>query len=110
MRNGIGKLIKNPSEKKVVTLQHFEHRMGKRQVMDDVEEIVNFKKGLFKLRLGEAKSSSPFSIKELDKVLKSLKSGKSKDAKGYICDMFREGIIGTDLKHSVLLMINRMKN
>ena len=48
-------------------------------------------------------------MKELDKVLKSLHSGKSKDANGYICEMFREGTIGTDLKHSVLLMMNRMK-
>ena len=51
VRNVIGRLVTNPSEKKVVTLQHFEHRMRKRPVMDDVEEIVNLKNDLFKVRL-----------------------------------------------------------
>ena len=27
-----------------------------------------------------------------------------------ICDIFREGVIGTDLRHSLLLMFNRMKD
>ena len=43
-------------------------------------------------------------------MLKSLKSGKSKDPNCYICELFGEGVIGTDLKNSLLLMMNRMKN
>ena len=69
-------------------------------MMNEVEEIVELNNELFKVRLKEAKSkkSPPFSLKELDIVLKSLKSGKSKDPNGYICELFGEGVIGTDLK------------
>ena len=49
-------------------------------------------------------------MEELDKVLKSLKNGKSKDPDQYICEMFKEGVIGTDLKLSLLMMMNKMKD
>ena len=100
VKNVIGKVITNPSEKKRVTLEHFEHRMRKRPVMDEVEQIVEINKDLFKVRLEEAKSnrSPSFNIKELCIVLKSLISGKSKDPNDYICELFGEGVIRTDLK------------
>ena len=105
-------MITNPSEKKGVTLHHFEHRMRKRPVMNEVEEIVELNNELFKVRLKEAESkkSPSFSLKELNIVLKCLKSGKSKDPNGYICELFGAGVIGTDPKNSLLLMMNRMKN
>ena len=48
-------------------------------------------------------------MSELDRVLKSLKTGKSKDPDQYISELFREGIVGKDLKVSVLKMMNRIK-
>ena len=47
---------------------------------------------------------------ELEKALKGLKTGKSKDFNGYICELFKEGVIGTDLKQSLLMMFNQMKS
>ena len=49
-----------------------------------------------RLELTKKKKSTPFTMEELDKVLKSLKSGKSKDSNGYICELFKEGVIGED--------------
>jgi hypothetical protein len=43
-------------------------------------------------------------------IPKSLKTGKSRDPKNWICDIFHEGVIGTDLKKSLLLMLNQMKD
>ena len=48
-------------------------------------------------------------MNELNKVLKSLKSGKSKDPDNYVCELFKEGVIGSDLKTSILMMMNQMK-
>ena len=36
--------------------------------------------------------------------------GKSRDPEGMICDNFREGFIGDDLKLSLLMMFNRIKD
>ena len=35
--------------------------------------------------------------------------GKSKDPNNYICELFKEGAIGQDLKLSILMMMNKMK-
>ena len=46
------------------------------------------------------KKTPPFKMEELNKVPKSLKAGKSKDPEGYICELFKDGVIGTDIKLS----------
>ena len=49
-------------------------------------------------------------MNELNKVLKSLKAGKSKDPNNYVCELFKPGVIGSDLKISILMMMNQMKS
>ena len=49
-------------------------------------------------------------MEELETAIKSLKTGKSRDPEGMICDIFREGVIGSDLKLSLLMMFNQMKD
>ena len=39
-----------------------------------------------------------------------MKSGKSKDPDSYVSELFKEGVIGDDLKESVLMLMNRIKN
>ena len=46
---------------------------------------------------------------ELDKVLSSLKSGKARDPSGLICDIFKNPICGSDLKISILKLVNKTK-
>ena len=40
----------------------------------------------------------------------NLKSGKSKDLNVYISELFKDGVIATNLKDSLLLMFNNMKD
>ena len=54
--------------------------------------------------------SEEFTMAELEKVLKNLKNDKSKDFNGYINELFKEGVAGKDLKQSLLMMFNQMKN
>ena len=106
-----GKVITNPTDKKKVTIEHFKHRMRKRSCMDNVEEVSNLNEDLFKERLKEAKQnvSDPFKKEELDKVIKNLKKGKCKDPDNYIYELFSDGVIGNDLRDSLLIMMNKMK-
>ena len=48
-------------------------------------------------------------MSDLDTVLKNLKNIKSRDHAGYINEIFKPGVIGTDLKMSLLIMFNRLK-
>ena len=107
-----GKVVTNPIEKKKVTLKHFQHRMRTRKIHEKVEEVDKLNKLLFEERLKEAKLnvSPPFSVNELDKVLKELKTGKCKDPDNYIFELFKDGVIGNDLRKSILIMMNIMKN
>ena len=112
VKNIKGKLITNPEEKKKITLEHFEHRMRKRAIKEDIIEIRKLHETLFEERLNKAKhmTSDPFDMEELNKVLKSLKTGKSRYPDNLICELFKIGVIGDDLKMSILIMMNKIKN
>ena len=112
VKNFEGKVITNPREKKEVTLQHFEHRMRKRRVKEDVEEKIKLSENLFNERVKEAERniSPPFNINELDKVLKNLKTGKSRDPNNLVYELFKTEVMGSDMKQSVLMLLNKMKS
>ena len=112
VKNIKGKVITNPVEKKKVTLKHFQHRMRKRPVKDEIEKVAEENKNVFQKRLEDSKNkkSTPFQMIELDNVLKSLKSDKSKDPDNYFRELFQYGTIGEDLKYSILMMMNKMKD
>ena len=103
VKNIKGKVVTNLEERKQFTLDHFDRRMRKIPINDGVKEQVELKNNLFNERLNKAKNntSPSFTMKELDLVLKSLKKGKSKDPDRYICELFKEGVMGKDLKHQV---------
>ena len=67
------------------------------------------KRFLMRIEHSRQNKSPEFTMIELEKVLKSLKNAKSKDFNGYINELFKEGVAGTDLKTSLLMMFNEMK-
>ena len=111
VQNVEGKIITNPKEKQKVILEHFTHRMRKRPVKQEVMEILNKSEELFRKRVENAKTvkNCPFEMKELEDMLKCMKLGKSRDPENLVRDIFKEGVIGSDLKMSILMMVNRIK-
>ena len=103
-------MISNPNEKKKITLKHFKHRRRKRPKHEHEKQILEIEEVKFRARIEEGrKNKTPaFTLSELEKVLKGLTSGKSKDFNGYICELFKVGVIGGDLKLSLLMMVNQM--
>ena len=109
--NKEGKVVTNPKEKKTIILEHFKNRLRKRPAKQEVKEIITLGEQLFQKRYKHAKGvkSPEFSMTELEFTLKSLTTGKSRDPEFLKCDIFKENVIGDDLKLSILMMLNKMK-
>ena len=48
-------------------------------------------------------------MSDLDTALKCLKNNKSRDPSGFVNEIFKPGVIGTDMKNSMLQMFNILK-
>ena len=59
--------------------------------------------------MAENKHTKPFKMKGLDDILKDLKSNKARDPEGIERIIFKSTIIGSNLKNSLLKMINNIK-
>ena len=86
--------------------------MRKRSVKPEVLEVSDLNENLFRKRLRLAKTvkSVPFTMIELEDTLKKLMWGKSRDPDSIVCDIFKEEIIGENLKQSLLIIMNKMKD
>ena len=66
-----------------------------------MREMKDYKEELFKLKLSlaSANKSVPWTIKDLEFVLKNLKEGKSRDPNGWVNDIFKNEAAGKYLKN-----------
>ena len=62
-----------------------------------------------RIKLAKFKKSEILTIKNIEKVLKSLKNNKARDPLGLANELFKEGVIGENLKESLVMLINSMK-
>ena len=61
------------------------------------------------MQLASLKKSPEWSLNDLDKALAKLKMNKSRDFEGYTNEIFKDNIIGSNLKMSLLIMFNKLK-
>ena len=62
-----------------------------------------------KLKLASKTKSKMWTMSDLEGALSSLKTNKSRDPDGLINEIFKKGVIGNDLKNSLLMMFNSLK-
>ena len=62
-----------------------------------------------KMKLSKFQKSPPWTMEDLEAALSHLKNNKSRDYEGYVNEMFKNDVIGSDLKKSLLVMFNRKK-
>ena len=76
-----GNIVTNPEAIKNIYLEAYIDRLKHREINPNLEELKVLREELFEQRLCEAKrnKSRPWTIEELDKVLKKLKRGKATD-------------------------------
>ena len=106
-----GNLITNPQDIKNLLAKEFKERLRSRPVRPDLGDLEERRDVIFDLhlKLAEETPSSPWKMEDLQKALSDLKTNKSRDHAGYVNELFKNNIIGTDLKLSLLIMCNKLK-
>ena len=110
-RNHMGKIVTGPRDVRNVLAKEYKNRLRSRPMRPDLIKMKERKKIIFKMKmkLAESVSTPDWQMKDLDRALSNLKNNKSRDFEGYINEIFKIGVIGEDLKKSLLLMFNKMK-
>ena len=111
-KNLNGQIITNPSELKTIYREHFVFRVRKRPILPGMEKYQENVENNFKKILNETKTNTfpDWSMQDLEKVLKSLKINQSQDTMCLVNELFILKNIGDNLKTSLLLFFNKIKN
>ena len=108
-----GKIVSEPKElTKLMGEEYGKVRLRKRPVHPMNMEGKKIRKLVLKLKLMSAKlkKTEPFKMEDLDKVLKDLKSNKARDQEGIGRLIFKNTVIGSNLKKSLLDLLNNIKD
>ena len=110
-KNCDGKLVSSHHQLKELYLDTFIHRLRHRPIKKDFSYLKFLKEKLCSKRLEYAKKikTRNWTMKDLDKILKALKKNKSRDPHGFVNEIFKLEVIGFDLKNSLLMLFNRLK-
>ena len=110
-KDKFGNLITNHEGLKKLYLETYIHRLRNRHIKDELKEIKKLKEELFELRLELSKcnKSAPWTMDQLEVILKHLKHGKARDPNGWSNELFSNEVAGMNLKLSMLTMFNKMK-
>ena len=109
--NHVGKMFLDPAELKALLGKEYLERLRMRPLRPDLQSIEKRKNQLFeiKLKLAEANQSKMWTLKQLEAAIDDLKMNKTRDNDGLINEIFKKGVIGQDLKASLLIMFNKIK-
>ena len=90
-------------------LQTYKQRLQPNPISEKYGELKTLKEYLFEIemKLSKSRISKFWSIKDLNKALKSFKNNKARDEHGHIYELFKYG--GTSLKLSHLKLFNLVK-
>ena len=110
-RNHDGKIISGQKEIKNLLAKEYKNRLRSRPVRQEFKSTKLRRKKIFqmKMRVANSNKTDPWTMRDLERALSDLKNNKSRDFEGYINEIFKDSIIGTDLKKSILLMYNNLK-
>ena len=111
-KNADGILITNPEMLKNLYLTCYQERLKHREIMPHFHKLKLLREKVFQIRMKKSKQakSEPWSMKQLEAVLKCLKNGKAQDPDGLVPELFKLENIGNDLKKSLLILLNKCKN
>ena len=76
-------------------------RLKHREILPHLQNLKTLREQLFQIRLQKAKEnrSPPWTMEQLERVLKKLKKRKAKDPIGLVNELFMMENIGDNLKH-----------
>ena len=111
MTNSVGKLLTSEDDIKAEAIKHYKNVFKEREISKDLQDFQVTREKLCDERLNiVSRNKSPeWSISDVTNVLKSLKTGKSKDPYQLPNELFRPSVAGDDLILAVTKLMNRIK-
>ena len=103
-----GNLVTNQEGIKELAKKAYQERLRNRPIKQGLEDIKESKERLAEKLMNVAKNNKtePWNIHDLNEVLKSLKSNKSRDPNDLANEIFKPEVAGDDLKHAILNLMN----
>ena len=106
-----GNVITAPALLRNLYLETYVDRLRHREMKPEFNDIFEMKMKLWRWQCDvmKTKKSAKWKIEDLNKVLKNLKNNKSRDPQGYINEIFKPNICGSNLRDGILQLANEMK-
>ena len=110
-KNHRGKIVSSKNDIKNLLATEYRNRLRPRPYLNALIPTKLRKKKLFslKIKLAKMNKSQFWTEKDLERALNDLKRNKSRDSEGLVNEIFKNDVIGSDLKHSLLIMCNNIK-
>ena len=111
-KNNQGQIVTNHMELKHLYLNSYTQRLRNRPIKEEFEEIKSIKEEIFykRIKISLTRKSEPWTMMNLESVLKKLKKDKARDPNGWANELFKDGVAGWNLKISLLDFLNNMKS
>ena len=112
MQTSDGKLITSDEEIIEEAVNHYKTVFKEREMKADLNHMKTERERLCEERLFKAGNNKtpPWTVQDVTNVLKSLKTGKSKDPYDMPNEIFMPGVARDDLILAVTNLMNRIKN
>ena len=112
MKAADGSLVTNVEKIKDMAITAYEKRLRNRPMKEGLEELKETKEKLCMKLMEVAKTNKTphWEMKDLNKVLNSLKNNKSRDPNGLANELFKKESAGEDFKKAILKLMNRIKD
>ena len=110
-KNHRGKIVSGAKDIKKLLAKEYKDRLRCRPIRPDLSNTKIRRNSIFnmKMKLAETRHSPDWKMSDLDLALSDLKTNKSRDHEGYVNEIFKNDLIGENLKTSLLLMMNNIK-
>ena len=110
-KNHSGRLISEPKKLKQLLVKEYKNRLRARPARPDFVNLEKRKNRIFqlKMQIASKNKSKLWTMDDLEKALRTLKINRSRDPEGLINEIFKKKVIGSDLKNSLLMMFNKIK-
>ena len=110
-KNYKGKIVSGPKDIKNLLAIEYKNRLRSRPMRPDLLALKKRRQKIFqmKIKLAQKNRSPDWTESDMEKALSDLKNNKSRDPQGYINEIFKHGVIGQNMKNSLLVMMNKLK-
>ena len=107
-----GYIIKNSKDIIEAEKTEIKERLRRREIREEYNDIDSLDMILFEHIITTVQNikTKDWTLADLEVVLKELDADKAKDNEGFSNVIFKEGIIGDNLKDSLLILYNKIKN